>query len=185
MPRAATRELLEHSVRAYAGAVGSAAPAPGAGSVAALTAALAAALNEKVARKSPDPVTQQLAKTMARTRERLLNLVDDDARAFSDVMRAWKGTPLQRRRALKMATKIPLAVCSDCSMIHDVALRLAAVAKPAIRADAQAAQRLAVGALQAARLMVEVNLSLMDDAAFAQAAQEALNKYAQSCPPTS
>ena len=169
--------LASRPVREYVQAVGSTAPAPGAGSVAALVAALAAGLNEKVARKAKDPAARRLATTMAKARERLLKLVDEDARSFTAVMAVWKRDPAARQRALKTATRIPLTVCEDGAMIGDVAARLMQLARGAIRADAAAARRLAHAALAAARLMVEANLALIDDAAFVRASREALKRW--------
>lgn len=174
---ATTTRLIERTVNAYVKAVGAKSPTPGAGSVAALVAALAAGLNEKVARKAKDPSARRLAVTMAKARERLLKLVDEDARSFAAVMAVWKGQPVARQRALKAATRIPLTVCEDSAMIGDVSARLMQVVRGAIRSDAAAAQRLAYAALEAARLMAEANLTLIDDAAFTRASREALEQW--------
>lgn len=169
--------LRDRTLAEYLRLVGSKAPAPGAGSVAALVAALAAGLNEKVARKAKDPSARRLAVTMAKARERLLKLVDEDARSFAAVMAVWKGQPAARQRALKAATRIPLSVCEDSAMIGDVSARLTQVVRGAIRSDAAAAQRLASASLAAARLMAEANLTLIDDAAFTRASREALEQW--------
>ena len=174
MSPAAARILLQGSVDAYAAAVGSKASAPGAGSVAALVAALAAGLNEKVARLAKDAPSRKLAAKMTQARKRLLRLVDEDARSFAAVMAAWKAEPATRQRALKAATRIPLAVCVDGAMLGDVAGRLALTAKPVIRADALAAEQLAGAASTAARLMVDVNLRLITDASFIEQTRRAL-----------
>ena len=172
-----THPLRDLTLVAYTTAVAAKSPTPGAGSVAALVAALAAGLNEKVARKAKDPAARRLAATMAKTRERLLKLVDEDANSFAAVMAVWKGQPAARQRALKAATRIPLTVCEDGAMIGDVSARLMQLARGAIRSDAAAAQRLACAALDAARLMVEANLTLIDDAAFMRTTREALQRW--------
>lgn len=188
-PQPPTPSLAALTVSAYAAAVGSEAPAPGAGSVAALAAALAAGLNEKVARHAKDAPLRRLAATMARARRRLLQLVDADARRYQAVVAARKAAPLPatgkstrqagvvKRRAFIAATKIPLTICADSAMISDVANRLALHAKGSIKADAVAAEALAGAALAAARLMVEANLPFVDDAAFVQAVRKTLEQY--------
>ena len=171
------------SVDGYAAAVGSQAPAPGAGSVAALTAALAAGLNEKVARHAKEAPLRRLASTMARARQRLLKLVDEDACSYAAVVAARKAAPVVRRRAFIAATKIPLTICADSAMIGDVANRLALHARGAIKSDAVAAEALAGAALAAARLMVEANLPFVDDAEFVTSARAAVERYTDTCCP--
>ena len=178
---APTRVLAGLSVRQYLDAVGSQAPAPGAGSVAALTAALAAGLNEKVARHAKEAPLRRLAMTMGRTRQRLLKLVDEDAHSYQAVVAARKAVPAVRRRAFIAATKIPLTICADSAMIGDVANRLALHVKGSIKADAVAAEALAGAALEAARLMVEANLPFVDDAEFVTSARKTLEQYTQAC----
>lgn len=179
-----TGPLAAWSVDGYAAAVGSEAPVPGAGSVAALAAALAAGLNEKVARHAKEAPLRRLAATMMRTRQRLLTLVDEDARSYQAVVAARQAAPIVKRRAFIAATKIPLTICADSAMIGDVAHRLALRMKGAIRSDALAAGRLARAALEAAQLMVEANLPYVDDEAFVASARKTLEQYAQAgCTP--
>ena len=149
--------------------------------MAALVGALAAALNEKVARLTKDPSARTLAVRMAAARARLLKLVDEDAYSYQAVVAAWKGEPSARQRALKQATRVPLAICADSAIIADVARRLALLAKAAIRADAKAAERLAHAALGAAQLMVETNLPFVDDVAFVRSTHRQLKQHNASC----
>ena len=47
-------------------------------------------------------------------RKRLEELIDLDAQAYLKVVRARKGTPKQKREALKQARAVPLEVCKLC-----------------------------------------------------------------------
>jgi len=110
---------LRAMAEAFVNAVAAPTPAPGGGSVAALAGALAAGLGEMVCgvslkRKSfseHHPALEAARDRLATLRERLMGIIDRDARSYEAVMRAFrlpKSTGEEeaaRRRAIESASK--------------------------------------------------------------------------------
>lgn len=162
-------EFLDASVREFLDGVASEAPAPGAGSVAALVAAAAAGLAAMVARGSPDWDESGAAVAQAETlRERLTPLAPDDAEAWEAALAAL-GLPADLEpearntllaEALARAAALPLAIADAAADVAQLAATCAEQGSPAFRADAAAAAMLAEGAARAAAHLVEINLTV-------------------------
>jgi len=142
---------------------------PGAGSVAALVGALAAAVSECVARMSSeqagdasDAVSQAVA-----LRERLVLLADANAAAYSEASRSLgRDAPDDAVRDnrlgsdLALAAYTPLSIAEVAADTAELAAVLAKGANPDVRADAVAAACLAEGAARAAAHLVRINLGM-------------------------
>jgi formiminotetrahydrofolate cyclodeaminase len=146
--------MTERSVaRELAEAISSGEAVPGSGWVAGVSAALAAALVAKAAKRSEGWSESAGARAQAiELRDRLLALAQQDALAYETAL-----TSLERRdsglaRSLAKAAEVPLAIGEAAA---DTALLA--------RADAAAAACLAAGAAQAAHRLVEVNLATGPD----------------------
>lgn len=141
---------------------------PGAGAIAALSAAAAAALVELAARASGNdewPERGGAAAQARKLRQRLVPLAREDAEAYQEAV-----AKLQRRdddfalgEALARAADIPLEIADQAENVAALAAEAAVRATPDLRADAAAAAALALGAAWAAAKLVEVNLAMRTD----------------------
>lgn len=159
-------------------------PTPGGGSVAAVTAALAAALIQMVGnltvgkacyREVEPEVEQLIAKGSALT-EQLKALAADDMThfgSFMEVLRMPKDTPEQSaersdamQQALIAATKTPLSIATAGTEVLAIAARLAKICNKAAISDAGAVATIAAGAIQAALIIAAGNLTSIKDQEF-------------------
>jgi formiminotetrahydrofolate cyclodeaminase len=141
---------------------------PGAGAIAALTAAAAAALVELAARATPAeewPEAAGAAAQARRLRERLIPLAQKDAEAYQTAVAQLKerGDDFALAQALGRAADIPLEIADHAENVSGLAAEAARRATGDLRADAAAAAALALGAAWAAAKLVEVNLGMQDD----------------------
>jgi formiminotetrahydrofolate cyclodeaminase len=162
---------------------------PGAGAIAALTAASAAALVELAARATGAEAWPEAAGAAAQARklrDRLVPLAHEDAEAYQtavakleerDQQSAEPGAAGARRdfalgTALARAADVPLEIADHAENVAALAAEAAARATPDLRPDAAAAAALALGAAWAAAKLVEVNLAMRaDDPRLARARQ--------------
>lgn len=162
----------------------SAAPAPGGGSAAALAGALGASLVQMVfrltiGRKNYQDVSAEFETMLPRAEElrlKLLDLMQSDADAYSEVMNAYqlpKETDADKaarhnaiQNALKHAAEIPFNVATACAEILEMSEIAAARGNKNAASDAGAGALMAEAGLRAAILNVEINLGLIQDTAF-------------------
>ncbi|MGH8990541.1 MAG: cyclodeaminase/cyclohydrolase family protein [Acidimicrobiia bacterium] len=141
-----------------------------AGSAAATTVALAAALVAMVGRLSGKqldeaPAIVAGAESLLR---RALALADEDATAYGEVRAAYArpkeadpdGRRRQIRQAFERATEVPLEITHLASETAAAASRLLQDGNPNLEGDAVTAVLLARAAAQAAATLVELNVSL-------------------------
>jgi formiminotetrahydrofolate cyclodeaminase len=148
---------------------------PGSGWVAGVSAALAAGLIAKTAKRSEGWSDAAGARAQAiELRDRLLALAQQDALAYDNAL-----TSLERResglaRSLEKAAEVPLAIGEAAADAALLAAEAAERADGSARADAAAAACLAAGAAQATSRLVEINLSTVaDDARLGRARRAA------------
>src|SRR5262245_16085171 len=128
-----TRSLSEFSDQ-----VAAPTPTPAGGSVAAVSASLAAALVEMVGRieqasaKEPSPGLTQLVEQAEQLRRRLLQLAEEDAKAFEAVLEAKRSTAggeaerdARIRRAWRHAGQVPADVVRMARDVSQLARRAA------------------------------------------------------------
>ncbi|MEA2472056.1 MAG: Formiminotransferase-cyclodeaminase [Thermoleophilaceae bacterium] len=150
---------------------------PGAGAVAALNAATAAALVELTARGTDAvdwPEAAGAAAQARKLRERLVPLARLDAEAYQEAVGKLQehGDDFALGEALARAADLPLEIADHAENVSALAAEAAARATPDLRADAAAAAALALGAAWAAAKLVEVNLAMhSDDPRLARAQQ--------------
>jgi len=138
---------------------------PGAGSIAAISAAAAASLVELAARATSSddwPEAPGAAAQATRLRQRLVPLARRDAEAYQDAVAHLQelGDDFALGEALALAADIPLEIAEHAENVAALAAEAAAHATPDVRADAAAAAALALGAAWAAAKLVEVNLAV-------------------------
>ncbi len=150
--------------RELAEAISSGEAVPGSGWVAGVSAALAAALVAKTAKRSEGWSDAAGARAQAiELRDRLLALAAQDARAYERALTALDRRDSGLARALAKAAEVPLAISEAAADTALLAAEAAERADGSARADAAAAACLAAGAAQAARRLVEVNLATATD----------------------
>lgn len=176
-------------------------PVPGGGSAAALAGALGTSLLIMVAglpktKTGAPEEAADLSEASARLRplrDSLLELVDDDARAYRavlDAMRLPKATePEQDARraaidaAMHGATRVPLDTMRCCQQALAGAVVVAAHGHPKAATDTGTAVELLAAALRSAGLNVDVNLKSVSDRVFVErvaAEREALARDADA-----
>ncbi len=156
-------------------------PLPGGGCTAALNAALAASLTEMVAnltigRKEYQAVEEdmkEIAQAAADFRKKLQNDIENDARAYRQVLAAFKlpkksdDEKNQRsdaiQQAFKTAATVPLGVARDAINIMDLAARAITDGNPNATSDGAVAVLAARTAALAAAYNVKINLSAIKD----------------------
>ena len=193
--------LVTMRVASFVDTVSSDSPAPGGGSVAALAGALGAALaamdaNLTVGKKGYENVFEQLSTLAVRAQElksALLEIVDEDTKAFNavmDAMRLPKSSDLQKKMrdaaieaAGKQAALVPLHTARLCLDSMKLSLEAARSGNANSATDAATGCNMAHAGLQSAIMNVRVNIKTLADEKFkSQLAQEcvALEKQAEA-----
>jgi formiminotetrahydrofolate cyclodeaminase len=172
--------LLDLTVQGWLEELGERGPAPGGGSAAAITAAMAAALVAMAARLSADSWSEAggVSAQTAALRDRLAALAQADADDYAESLRVLENPeaiPADRRdralaSALDRAAQTPLLIAETAGDVATLAYQARERVELRVQADVDAALALAVSAAQAAARLVEVNLSATrDDPRVAQA----------------
>lgn len=175
--------LAARSIGDYLDALGSSAPAPGGGSVAGLTGALAAGLGQMVVsltlKGGDNPSLTEQLETLGAARDSLLTAAAADERAYSayvDATRMAKSTEEEKaerrtgmQRAIEHAASVPLILAeAACGLLEELG--------PVVRegtvhalSDAEIAVILAQASVMAGLVNVRVNIPLIKDEAKAHA----------------
>jgi formiminotetrahydrofolate cyclodeaminase len=174
-------------------ALASNAPAPGGGSVAALSGALGAALlsmvcNLTLGKKRYAAVQDDIAALVEKTealRHRLIDLLEADVEVFTGVSAAYKmprKTPELKaarsaaiQEALKAATQVPLEVAQACVDVLELCTQAAEQGNRGAVSDAGVAVLMAEAGLRSAALNVIINIHAIKDEAFSAKVQGELD----------
>jgi formiminotetrahydrofolate cyclodeaminase len=178
--------------------VASFSPAPGGGSVSALAGAQAAALlsmycnltigKEKYA--AMREIMEDARTDAARLRQELLSAVDDDTRAFEQVMAAFqlpRGTAGEKetrreavQAALKEAASVPFRVCLCCHRLLHLVAGVAGKGNESALSDIGVANLQAYAGLTGAAYNVLINLGSIQDGEFISHHGEKLRNIRES-----
>jgi glutamate formiminotransferase / formiminotetrahydrofolate cyclodeaminase len=174
--------LAALTVRGFVDELSSDSPAPGGGSVSALTASMGAALASMVAvlshgRKgfeARQPELERIAVRAQQLKDELLSAVDADTAAFDsllDAMRMAKSTPEEmaaRDAALAaatvQATEVPLGVMEKCPEVIDLCREIGRIGLQASLSDAGVGAQMGRAAAAGAYQNVCINLAGLTDA---------------------
>lgn len=180
-------ELKDLTVTGFCDITASDAPAPGGGSVSALAGTLAAALGEMVARLTVgkekyaqvQPEMERLLEELPPVRQRLLEAIDRDSRAFDRYMAALtlpKGTPEEKearknamQEGLKEVAQVPLEVARAAVSLFPALELVVTRGNSNAVTDGMVGTMLARSAVLGALFNVRVNLGSIHDAAFVEA----------------
>ena len=177
-------KLTEKTVNAFLDALASSAPAPGGGSVAALSGSLGAALvsmvcNLTLGKKRYADVQDEIETLVDQSealRLKLTDLLEADVQAYTGVSTAYKmpkGSPEEKaarseaiQEALKSATIVPMEVAEACCQVLDLCTPAAEKGNVNAVSDAGVAALMAEAGLRSAALNVIINLNAIKDEAF-------------------
>ncbi|MHC4307657.1 MAG: cyclodeaminase/cyclohydrolase family protein [Planctomycetota bacterium] len=176
--------LSELTIKEFLEKIGSEFPAPGGGSVAALSAALAASLTEMVAnltigKQGYDDVEDEM-KTIAqdalRLKSKFVSAIDKDSNAYNDVIAAIKlpgDTEAEKRHreemvqiGLKQATLVPMAVAEDAIRVMELAGKAVTKGNKNTITDGAVGVMMAKTAVLSSLYNVKINLRTIKDKAF-------------------
>lgn len=189
--------FAEMSARSFSEVLASSEPVPGGGGASALIGALGAALASMVANLTTgkkkyaefEPDIQRILKKAAELREALLPLIDEDAKCFEPLSKAY-GLPKDdpdrdavMEDALRLACTAPLAIMKTAAKVIDLHAELAVKGSTLMISDVGVGVLCCKTALMGASLSIFINVRLMKDHAYADALKDEtdalLEKY---CP---
>jgi len=157
---------------------------PGGGSAAGLAGAQGASLlamvcNLTIGRKKYADVEEEMKVALdkaLRLRDRLMDLIEEDAHAFDSVMDAYrlpKDTPEQKaarsaaiQAGLKEATRTPMETLRNCVAVLELAPEVVGKGNPNVISDGGAGVLSAHAGMMIAALNVQINLNAIKDEAF-------------------
>jgi formiminotetrahydrofolate cyclodeaminase len=162
-------DFLDASLRDFLDTLSAEGPAPGGGTAAAITVAMAAGIVAMVARASKEhwPEAGGTAGQAEALRARVAPLAQADAEAYGAALSALRRPDRleeryrdqQLHQALDRAAQVPLEIAEAGTDVAILAAILAEQGNPEVRADASAAAVLAEGATRVAAKLVAVNLA--------------------------
>ena len=140
-------------------------PTPGGGSAAALVGAAGVSLICMVARysqnrkqgKDVEVKIRACLQKSEKIRSRMLALVDLDAQAYLQVVRAPKSKCAQRTKALTKARAVPLELCRLCYAALELTPLLAKKGNPYLLSDIRCAVEMLLAAFHSAMANVKAN----------------------------
>jgi formiminotetrahydrofolate cyclodeaminase len=146
----------------------------GGGSVAALCAALAAALLEKLV------IQPQQMTRLRRIRRECLALIQRDAETFARVIQATRRRNRQAfRRSLKAATDVPCQVFANAQMIQAICRAAQRSVKPQFQSDLRCAMAVALAAAESARTLIHTNVDWLGEPAYSRSIDRRLQRLAR------
>jgi glutamate formiminotransferase/formiminotetrahydrofolate cyclodeaminase len=181
---AADGPLVNMTVAGFVDEVSRDTPAPGGGSIAALSGALGSALasmvvNLSIGKGEFDKQYDHLCKLAERAqaiKDDLVRAVDEDTEAFNEViagMRMAKDTPEQLearakviRAGYKSAARVPLRTAELCREVIDLCQQAADIGNMAVMSDAGVGALMALAGVRGAIHNVRINLPHTRDEAF-------------------
>jgi formiminotetrahydrofolate cyclodeaminase len=176
--------LVDESITEFSNKTASKLPAPGGGSVSALSGALSASLVSKVCnltigKKKYVDVSPEMEKILSQTefmRKRLMELVDEDTVAFNEVITAYKmqaSTDEETKKknaviqgALKHAVNAPLKVARESLNVLSIGKTVAEKGNFNAITDVAVGLLLGVTALRGAALNARINFVELTDKEF-------------------
>jgi formiminotetrahydrofolate cyclodeaminase len=192
--------LTDKSVTVFLDELASGQPAPGGGSVAALSGALGAALvsmvcNLTIGRKKYATVEADMKAILEQSetlRAALIQLLEEDVAAFtqvSDAMKMPRDTEDQKTQrqeamqtALKQATGVPMRIAEACVKVIDLCGPVGEKGNTNAVSDAGVGVLAAEAGLRAAALNVMINLSWLEDENFIAEHKFRLNNLLEGKP---
>ncbi len=183
-------EFCNLSVKEFCDKVAEKSPVPGGGAVGAVVASLAASLNQMVANltigkkkyEDYEGIMQDVLEQMNYLRDKLLDLVTEDVKAFNSVMESFKlpKEDPQRddkiKKTLKKATEVPLELVRVSRDILKSSENTARFGNKNAVSDAYSAAELAFASASIGKYNVIINLKALDDEEYKRKIVDELNE---------
>ena len=195
-----TEKLTDKPMKSFLDELASSAPAPGGGSVAALSGALGAGLISMVCNLTlgkpkyaavQDDISAILKKSES-LRKELTDLLEADVQAYtqlSQTMKMPRDTDEQKAtrailmdKALKAATEVPMRVAEACVAVMALCPSAAEKGNTNAVSDVGVGILMAEAGLRGAALNVLINLGLIKDERFVSESRKKLNNLLQGKP---
>ena len=193
---------IDKSIREYVEVAASGEPTPGGGSVSAVAASLGAALTsmvynltegkkaykelEEKERTEMDDNFQEIKKSI----EKLNHFVDEDTKAFDDVMQAFKmpkESDIEKQKrtdaiqaGYKKALELPLECAKECKNVLELQDAFARNGNVNAITDVGVGALLAYTGLEGALLNVSINLNSIKDEAYREEKRKEVEKLLES-----
>ena len=153
------------TLRVYLNQLARREPVPGGGSAAALASALGVGLISMVANysisKKKSPAENRRARDILQASEeirgRLLELTEQDARAYLNVVRSWKKDARAQRAATLQARAVPSEVCRLSARAVDLTPWLVRNGNKHLLSDIEVALELLQAGFSSAEVMIKTN----------------------------
>ncbi|AAO36781.1 methenyltetrahydrofolate cyclohydrolase [Clostridium tetani] len=186
--------LKDLSIKDFIYETASDSPAPGGGSIAALSAASSAALIEMVAnltigKKGYEDVEEEMKKLKGMAseyKEKFVNYIDEDSDSFNKIMDAFKmpkNTEEEKKARTKViqegfkgAATVPLNVAKDAFELLDLAEKVIAKGNQNAVTDGAVAAMSARTAVHSALYNVKINLGSIKDEEFVNETKKEIEK---------
>ncbi len=186
-------DFVDMTVKGFSDALASGDPAPGGGSASAYACANGAALMAMycrltIGRKKFQAVEEKMIQTVSnleRCRERLLELVDLDAKAYGGVMAGFampKETDEQKKARVEAiqaglveAAKVPMEVCSWSVKLLQMAMAIFRDGNENALTDLGVGVQLVMAGFAGAALNVYINLASIKDETFVVSSQKTVH----------
>ena len=174
-------------------------PAPGGGSVAALSGALGAALGTMVANLSTSKAgfekhKDKLAKISKKgqtTKEQLIKAIDEDTSAFDEVIKAMrmpKDTKKEKeirekemQKGYQIATLVPLKTVENCKNALEICYEISEIMDEGMASEVGSGALMANAGAKAAAYNVMINLKSITDKDFCDKTKEELRSITEGC----
>ena len=165
---------MPESLEKFLGQVATRGSWVGGGSVTALSAALAAALLEKL---TLDP---HAIRRLRRSRRACVRLIRQDAETFARAIRATRSRNGQVfRRALKAATAVQEQGFHHACAVQAASRQARQTVKPRFQSDLRCALKLATAARESAGILIHTNLAWLDEKAYVSTVRRKLRRAAR------
>ena len=173
--------MREMQLEKYVKQLASDASIPGGGSASAVVATLAASLAGMISKVTADKaktdeereLIQKFIPRAKNLRTMLLDCVNEDAKAFEELMHAYhlpknsEGRTEKLQRALKNAAAVPSKMVGMCAKVIDLHVDIAEYVYDLGLSDVGTGIVLAWGAMNGACLNVKINTNMMNDREYA------------------
>ena len=174
-------------------------PAPGGGSVAAISGSLGVALGVMVANlcasksgfEEHSDELNQIAEDGQKIKEFLVNAIDEDTNAFDKVIKAMRmpkdSDSEKKLRAEKMqegykaATEIPLETVKNCYNALKVCKRISKLMDDSMASDVGSGAHMSIAGARSAAYNVRINLNSIEDKKYIEKTITELNKVLIDC----
>ena len=169
----------------------SSSPTPGGGASAALCGAFSASLVEMVCnltigKKGYEGVEnkmKEIKRNVVKEKEKLLLLIEEDVKAFDEVMKAYglpketEGRSTKILKALKKATEVPLNVAKISKEIERMAEIMVKKCNKNAYSDAKSALYIAKASYKSALENVKINLNYITDRKYVKSVKKIQKKF--------